>query len=399
VARQQKQVEKFKTLDLPGLEVRRERIQAALAAAAADLEAGLPYDVLASQEWVKRELEGLKFALVDRSDDPADAVRGGESDLQRIQRLSWSRRLAVKDAEKLRGSRNPPASEKARLELAREFEDLMATRAGAAGQSLKHRATEQYHNLKNASEPDHDAASQKALADTLDELAGMMADSGELTRTFDRIGRAPAATAADRYLPSHSLAAELRALALEYTRVRDRLNRLAEYVNKRTQAGGTDPYSERQKRHDFRSKEMIVQAVDLADTLFLAAASRHPEDGVRVVLTDASQAAKTAARLLADALQKTASGDRAGAETARKNAHVLLTEHGSRIAKSAPTITAPTDPKMVPPAESLLRATSAMRRAEELLGAKPDFRAAEATMRSAADAMDEAIARRMRVGE
>ncbi|HUR53611.1 MAG TPA: hypothetical protein VMZ71_05750, partial [Gemmataceae bacterium] len=72
--RQQRQLPPLLALDLPGLESRQERIAVALKAAASDLEAGLAFDVFASQAWAKREFERLRSAL-DRAatvDDRAD---------------------------------------------------------------------------------------------------------------------------------------------------------------------------------------------------------------------------------------------------------------------------------------------------------------------------------------
>jgi hypothetical protein len=74
--RQQKLLQGFVALDLPGLDVRRERALVAVATAVADLKDGLPYDVPASQMWAKRELERLRHAIdgTSPSDDRADEL-------------------------------------------------------------------------------------------------------------------------------------------------------------------------------------------------------------------------------------------------------------------------------------------------------------------------------------
>jgi len=53
----------FTTLDLPGLESRCMRIRSALSATIGDLRDGSPLDVIASQAWVRRELDRLKAVL------------------------------------------------------------------------------------------------------------------------------------------------------------------------------------------------------------------------------------------------------------------------------------------------------------------------------------------------
>ncbi len=74
---QKKQAVVFSLLDLPGMEARRARVQAALAAAITDLKDASPQDLLASQQWVKREFERLKNILSDGTippDDKADEL-------------------------------------------------------------------------------------------------------------------------------------------------------------------------------------------------------------------------------------------------------------------------------------------------------------------------------------
>jgi hypothetical protein len=74
--RQRKQLAIFATLDLPTLNTRRVRITAALTAAINDLRDGSPLDAVASQAWVKRELDRLKAVLdgLPAADDKANEL-------------------------------------------------------------------------------------------------------------------------------------------------------------------------------------------------------------------------------------------------------------------------------------------------------------------------------------
>lgn len=81
--RQQKQLQAFVALDLPGLAARRERAVVALATATADLKSGLPYDVVASQAWARRELDRIRHAADGGApfDDRADEFARKQSAL------------------------------------------------------------------------------------------------------------------------------------------------------------------------------------------------------------------------------------------------------------------------------------------------------------------------------
>src|SRR5439155_340365 len=60
--KQRAAIDKLAALDLPGLEARQARALVALRAADADLAAGFPHDIPASQAWARRELERLRLA-------------------------------------------------------------------------------------------------------------------------------------------------------------------------------------------------------------------------------------------------------------------------------------------------------------------------------------------------
>ncbi len=75
--RQRKLAVAIEALDLPGLGARRARAAAAFSAAVADLLAGSPLDIIASQAWARRELERLKWAAegVPQPDETASLLR------------------------------------------------------------------------------------------------------------------------------------------------------------------------------------------------------------------------------------------------------------------------------------------------------------------------------------
>jgi hypothetical protein len=77
IDQQKAQHEKFAALDLPGMDARRVRVAAALSAAATDLADVSPSDALASQAWVRRELDWVRTILFDNVpplDDRADEI-------------------------------------------------------------------------------------------------------------------------------------------------------------------------------------------------------------------------------------------------------------------------------------------------------------------------------------
>ncbi|MCI0704577.1 MAG: hypothetical protein L0241_26270, partial [Planctomycetia bacterium] len=73
VEKQRKQIAVIAALDLPGLSARQTRFVNALKLATLDLQEGAPYEVVASQAWVKREFERLKLVLDGFSSPDAKA--------------------------------------------------------------------------------------------------------------------------------------------------------------------------------------------------------------------------------------------------------------------------------------------------------------------------------------
>jgi hypothetical protein len=81
--KQQKVLDGCSALDLPGLEMRQVRAVTALRAAVADLAAGLPQDVPASQAWARRELDRLRQATdhAPTADEQADALARKQAEI------------------------------------------------------------------------------------------------------------------------------------------------------------------------------------------------------------------------------------------------------------------------------------------------------------------------------
>lgn len=164
----------------------------------------------------------------------ADRLNGRESDRDRIDRLAGNRRRAANAAKGLAGRPlNTDASTEARKELLREVDELNATRVGPDGQAAKRRVLDQYARLRDKAEPDRDAGGQAALADALDDLAGIAGAVPELTVAPGRIVGPPEPDPADAYLPSRRLAGLLRDLARRERAVRERANALADETARR----------------------------------------------------------------------------------------------------------------------------------------------------------------------
>ena len=118
----------------------------------------------------------------------ADRLNGAEPDFDRVRRLSTYRWAAWEEARKNSGK--PPSADvsaEASRQLVREAEELTFTRVGFAGQSLKKRILDQYSRLRDHANPDRMAGLQKTLAESLDELAALMADVPDLATPIPRI--------------------------------------------------------------------------------------------------------------------------------------------------------------------------------------------------------------------
>jgi hypothetical protein len=445
------------------------RILAALGAAVADLEAGLPLEAFASQTWINREFERLKLVL-DRLPPPeervdeltqrleanngfqeihkhlsqlsapeavalrndaevaiqavenafrdaskvkerpqllklavaamqrlSDRLVGAESELERIQRLAWNRYLAFLKAESLKGMDIKRAdSDEARRQLGREIDELLCTRVGLAGQAIKQRALDQYEKMKAIGEPDHAAGLQKALADTLDELAGMMADVNELTVVFSRVLTRPAATEADNYLPSTQYVDALRNMARQQQLLRDRLNHLPAELLKKIE--------ENESKIKIAGKRvqiegLILKTNELVEKLQQAIMERGIEDSLTSQLEEARQTVLRSAKLLIESKDKIDKGQRADAEKCRAEAQSALRNQADRIGKLIPQPISPNNLKTLSCAEALIQASSAMKQASELIVKKSDMASARKAMHKAMETLQTASAIRMRALE
>jgi hypothetical protein len=345
VDQQVNQVGAFRALDLPGHQARVNCIAVALASATADLRDGLPVDALASQYWVKRELDRLKNVLdgVPAPDDRAaefagkldslakalevlgpspaekplavlaaesletarqlgvlgifpeapslsnearvaalylevaareqkvkpeelfvDRLYGAEPDFDRVRRLAGYRWAALREAEKNQGKpANPDASAEAARQLGREVDELTHTRVGVCGQAIKKKALEQYARLKEQTAPDRQGGPLRALAESLDELAGVMADAEWLVTPINRTPKPPTPTDADNYLPTPALAESFRDLARQQRALRLRVTDATAEVVKLTRPAEKNPLAELERRQRQLAAEILAFARQL----------------------------------------------------------------------------------------------------------------------------------------
>jgi hypothetical protein len=305
--------------------------------------------------------------------------------------LSWNRRFAAIKAQGLIGKENRPESDEAQRQIDRERVELLCTRVGMAGQFIKLKALDQYEKLGSAGMPDHLAGLQKQLAGTLDELAAMMADVPELTAVIDCVSGSTASSPADDYLPSRQSINELRTLAKESLRLRERLNRLPEEVLSRIQD------SEAAGKQKARTDVLIEKTNELVESLRQTVQENGPGDPVSKVLNDSGKILTHAAKLLLEAKEKATSGQRFEAEKCRVEAQTSLRNEASKLAKAYPaTPIAPAKHAVETTVEALHRAEAAMRRAGELLEKNPDLLLVEKSMRLALDALEIAVGTRLR---
>ncbi|MCS6865223.1 MAG: hypothetical protein RMJ56_13150 [Gemmataceae bacterium] len=318
--KQRKLIPAVEMLDLPGLQPRHTRLVRAITLALADLQEGSPLDVVASQAWVRREFERLKWVLEGNpspdgkaeqvaqklhqlvqslavapeggADPPerliaalqdiqrqlnaftapeapalwqearlsvqkaeqairdgpperlrttvqaaaeatrqlADRLNGRETDLERVQRLAYNRRLATeKSKERL-------LADDTLRQLSREAEELIHTRVGLAGTPLKKRAVDLYTKLRGKSDLDRFGTDHKALVAVLDELAAQMADRADLA-TLEPLPPPPPPPAAERIIPSTFLADKLRSLIRHHRQVHGQVTNLPMHLQARLTPG------------------------------------------------------------------------------------------------------------------------------------------------------------------
>lgn len=467
--------------DIPGSESRASSIHAALSAAASDLRQGLPFEALASQHWLRRELDRQRLVLEgiaapdDRAEELArklrsiaasvaslgprptsrqleapaaaaqeiaqqialfasppeaaalandarnaaqllesaartalqkpddfrqrlqaaaiamaklaDRMNGEEPDFDRVRRLSAYRWAAWEEARKTLGKPpNADVSAEASRELVREAEELTFTRVGFAGQSLKKRILDQYTRLRILANPDRMAGLQKTLAESLDELAALMADVPELATPIPRVQSDPKMTDADNYRPTAALAAKFRELAEQQRALRHRISSISEQVRKLTLPADTNPLAKVSE-----SQRQLAETIeDFSRKLFAEKTSAAKAAG------EAATSARLAANQLAVGMW--ASANEAAMHTAR-----LLREAASMdalVAKAATDLAARQDAiresmEAKPPAPAAVaaqqqaRGVELARRAGDLARDFLDAAAANASRESIQVALDQ----------
>lgn len=343
-----------------------------------------------------RKVNGLKMAVATLR-KLSDRIVGAESDLERIQRLAWNRHLASINAIPLKGKDvNRAESDEAHRQLVREVDELLCTRVGTAAQSLKHRALDQYDKLKAIGEPDHAAGLQKNLADTLNELAGTMADVNELTLVFSRTTSAPVSTDVDTYLPSNQFVDALRTLARQQQLLRDRLNRLPQELHRRIDAIGNEPFFMEQKK---RMDELIRRTALVSDSVQRAMPERDRDGSLNQHLKETRLSLVKTEQLLLEANEKLQKGQRSEAEKYRFEAFKILRKEADKLAKILPETTSPIDPKFSEIADPLLRAEAAIRLINQFIDDKPDSAPLHKAMRQFVDELKSVSLNRMRAVE
>ena len=219
----------------------------------------------------------------------AARLNSAESDLDRVRRLSANRWQDWEAARKLQGKPlDPNSSAERRRQLVCQADELVHTRVGLAGQSLKKAVLEQYQRLKEHESPDRQGGPLKTLAQSLDELAALMADVDDLCRPVDRtLPRFPPGGPA-AFLPSVDQAASFRELAAQERELRKRIARVGEEVLLLTGPGSSNRIAPLEK-----DQRDLAAAITALARQF----EREKDDGSKLVLEAAIDAT-----LAADAL-------------------------------------------------------------------------------------------------
>jgi hypothetical protein len=339
-------------------------------------------DGMKADEWLRRTT-----AAATALRRLADRMNGRETDVDRVRRLAAHRTAAAEEAKKLAGTKfNPEASDAAKRQLLWEIDELTHTRVGPNAQGAKREALRQYTELYRQTEPDRQAATQKALAATLDGLAARMAETGELAFPRPPVAVPPGVPPEDTYLPSRPLAEELRGLARRQRAVRDRVNAIDPELAQQVKPAAAEQAP--------REAELARRAAGLADRLDAAAKDLPAGDPAINELTAAAGKAREAAAKLTDAAEKDRNGMAAEAAKLRVEADKLLSAAAEKSAMAAGMMpgTAPMpepDPSAAAMGDSLREAEQAMQAAGRKLDAG-DAAGAEAEMRKAVEALNRA---------
>ncbi len=199
---------------------------------------------------------------------------------------------------------DPAAAGEVSRQLGRDAEELALTRVGFAGQALKKRLLDQYARLKDQQFPDRLIGIHKGLAESLDELAALMADIADLTATYERSLPAAPPTDADAFLPSKPHAEALRELTRQQRALHDRITGLSATVQQRVKPTENNPLAalEQQERELTAAITLFVQKleVDAAKlSLEVATEANRAADGlVNGLVGPVARSAEQAAQAL-----------------------------------------------------------------------------------------------------
>ena len=343
---------------------------------------------LASREAVQKPEEFRKRlpTVAEAVAKLASRLNGQESELDRVRRLSTSRWAAWEVGRKNQGK--PPSTDvsaEASRQLARESDELAFTRVGNVGAAQKKRILDQYAKLKGQANPDRMAGLMKRLAESLDELAALMADIPDLAAPPNHAAPSRSTTDADDYLPTPAKATAFRDLAKQQRALRHRISSVAAEVVRLRGRASTNPLLDATKRQRELAEEIAAFARKLAlENEALAAQSvqdaathtQHAADQLAVGnLVSAKQSGKRGSQALRHVA---AGGAKPLARTAAEFANRLETLHAELTARqfSSPVIAA----------QQKARGTQLARIANEL--AQRIRLAARATQRDGARGLD-----------
>jgi hypothetical protein len=343
-----------------------------------DARAAVKFAELGFRDAKPDEVRRRIRAAVDALAALTGRLNSFESDLERIQRLSWLRRLASEKPKEIL------FSDEAVRQLVREADELAATRVGPGGQVLKKRALDLYAKLRAKSNPDQVGTDLKTLATTLDELAAKMADIADLATAVPRGAPPGAAPDADSFLPSKALADEIRALAKQQRALHAQVTNLASELTSRLRPGAWSSPGRVILWQVARADSLAREVDDFIAMVEEASRLGGPENPNAELLRGVAKDAKEARRRLTEAARKASEGNPAQAEPLRVAAEVLLRVAGEKLLAVAP-------PGDVPAVGDHLRAAErAMRKATLHLAPDGDRGEAEKAMRDAAKALGEA---------
>jgi AraC-like DNA-binding protein len=179
-ARNQDELAKrVKSLDVPGLESRKQKAAEAADRAGDDLKAGLPQDIPASQKDLGRQLDRLKQAIDGQT--PADEL----ADI-----LARKQRELATEFAKAGGAPLPQDLEKLQRlqrEINKELSSLSAPEAPGLANEAKDASLDVEDALRNPNDVDELKKKTKDAADALDRLADRMGGAESEAGRVDRL--------------------------------------------------------------------------------------------------------------------------------------------------------------------------------------------------------------------